>query len=291
MKVERLLFGQQFDVPKLPAGVPLPASFRIGPGSYFTAGGYWDMSQPGVYFIFNAQNQQTTRRAVTDSEPLHVASVMATICRHSVRDNAMSFPDLDAAARSRYLGLSCGAISPWMRSWMLSTGWQARIVRFYTMETPNGYGDSHVAVEVRRSSVPYPWTLVDSDLARFYEDDQGNRLSALAFTQRVSDWDLVVKPLADQNRLDTAPPLPGPLPTSFDYATTNLFSFGTPEKAQAWTQRTCQAVGIDAANGLCYFLLPPGAEGRKAWLEAQQPINRVDNDPAVWMQRFYPVTP
>jgi hypothetical protein len=172
-------------------------------------------------------------------------------------------------------------VSPWLRGWMVAAGFKARIVRFLTMGEPNWYSNGHVAVECRRNVADYPWTLVDADLGRYYEDSEGNRLSARSFTERVADWDFTVKPLSG-SRLDTAAPA-----SSFDYATTGVTNLGTDVLVKAFTQRICQAVGIDHTDGKCYWLLPQGSESRKAWVLSQSASYRVDTDPAVWNARFY----
>jgi hypothetical protein len=280
--VVRELYGQPFDVQESEGGKPLPKSFLIAPGIYQTAGSSWDMREPGLYHIFNPNNGQTARRGVTASEPLEMASVISHASRHSNRDNSLTAAKLNEAARSRFVGLTCGAIHPWLRSWMLGAGWQARIVRFLTMDTPNWYSNGHVAMECRRNVSGYPWTLVDADLGRYYEDGEGNRLSAHSFTERVADWEFTIKPLSG-SRLDTAAPA-----TSFDYATTGITNLGTDALVKDFTQRICQAVGIDHSDGKCYWLLPAGAEGRKAWVESLNASWRVDASAATWLARFYP---
>jgi hypothetical protein len=280
MAVVRQLFGERFDVPQTTGGSPLKASFLMAPGIYQTAGASWDMTEPGLYLIFNESNGQTTRRGVTASEPLEMASVISLASRHSNRDNGLKFAALNEQAKRRFVGLTCGAVSPWLATWMNGAGWQARIVRFLTLGPSVWYSNGHVAVEVRRKNVAYPWTLVDADLGRYYEDSEGNRLSALEFVERVPDWDLTVKPLST-SRLDTAPS------TGFDYATSGITNLGTDELVQAFTQRICQAVGIEHPDGKCYWLLPAGSEGKKKLVESYSSTWKVDTDPAVWNARFY----
>jgi hypothetical protein len=281
MPLKRFLYGQMFDVQQVQSGKALPSSFLMAGGHYWTAGGYWDMTQPGVYFIFNEANRQTARRAVTASEPLEMASVFSTVVRHHSRDNKLKFAQLDSEAKRRYLGLTCGAVSPWLHSWMVRAGFRARIVRFLTMEASNGYNDGHVALEMRRNVSGYPWTLVDADLARYYEDADGARLSVHEVVKRVPAWDFTIRPLAVQDRIDTAAAV------DYDYATASVFSVGTEQSTRQWTERIFQAVGIDHTDGKTYWLLPPGSEHRKNWVLSLNAAWRVDATEAAWTARFY----
>lgn len=283
MQAKRLYLDSIFDVPVSSGGTTLPAGFVLAPGVYAVSGVSYDMTEPGVYFFAELAPVNAGRRAVTDSDPLEMASVFSIAAKHGARDNGLSIAQLNQEARSRFVGISCGVVSPWLRSWLTAAGFSSRIVRFLTMETPNGYDDGHVAVEIYRNGA---WMLVDADLGRFYESSLGVSLSARDFVVAAPTWSLSVSPLTpDPSKIDTVGPLSNP--GNLDYASYSWNVLGDDALKKSWTQRICQAVGIDAADGKTYWLLPAGSESKKAWVEGQDSRWKVDTDPAVWNARFY----
>jgi len=283
MNAKRFYLDGSYDVPVVSSGAALPSGFLVQPGTYAVAGVAYDMTDPGVYFFAGLSPANAGRRAVTDSDPLEMASVFSIASKHGARDNGLSIAQLNYEARSRFVGISCGVVSPWLLSWLTAAGFTARIVRFLTMETPNGYDDGHVAVEIFRNGA---WMLVDADLGRFYRSLSGAALSARDFVAAAPGWSLSVSPLTpDPAKIDTVGPLANP--GGMDYASYSWNVLGNDARKQDWTQRICQAVGIDAADGNTYWLLPEGAEGRKTWVEAQSLRWKVDVDPGVWNDRFY----
>lgn len=283
MNVKRLYLDSIFDVAVSSGGAALPSGFVLAPGVYAVSGVSYDMTAPGVYFFAELSPANAGRRAVTNADPLEMASVIATAVKHGTRDNGLSIAQINQELRSRFIGVSCGVASPLLVYWLTMAGHQARIVRFITMESPNGYDDSHVAVEMVRSG---SWMLVDADLGQYYLDTAGSAMSAADFVQEVPAWALQPQPLTpDPIKIDSAAPSQNT--GGKDFASYSWNVLGTPTLKQEWVQRICQAVGIDAADGKTYWLLPAGSESKKAWVEAQDSRWKVDTDPAVWNARFY----
>ncbi len=284
MIVTRHYLDQISSVAVAAGGSPLPSSFVCSPGIYTVGGTAYDMRDPGLYFFTDPAANSSGRRVVTGADPLHHASAFSCAARHGGRDNSASGAGLDATAKNRYVSLTCDPVSTWMASSVNSAwapGRAARVVRFLTMETPWPNDSSHVAVEVLRGG---QWQLMDPDFGRYYVDASGKVLSCKEFVDAAPAWNLSVRlltPFTDKS--DTALGAAG----SFDYATYGAAVFGDDAGKQAWTQRVCQAVGIDATDGKTYWLLPVGSAARKAWVESLDPRWKVDTDPAVWNARFY----
>ncbi|WP_336235757.1 transglutaminase domain-containing protein [Achromobacter dolens] len=291
MAAKRYLFDQVFDVPVVSGGVPLPYGPLIAPGVYVSAGVSYDMTQPGAYILYDINAVSSGRRGVTNADPLEMASVFSMMSVHGGRDNALmttnadgslNFSQLDTAARGRFVGLTCGVVAPWMHKWMRSAGFNARIVRFLTMETPNNFDDGHVSVEVK---VGGDWVLVDADIGWYFQSPAGANLSARDFQEQVTAWNVVPIKLSVNEKIDTVQGSQNP--GGVDYCSFTWVARGTDSQRTSWMRRICQAVGIDANDGYTYWKLPVGSEAKKPWVEGLSSRWKVDTDPAVWNARFY----
>lgn len=283
MIVTRHFLDGVFPVSTASGGTALPSALVCSPGNYAVSGVSYDMTAPGLYFFTDPGTNNSGRRVVAGADPLHFVSAMACAARHGARDNTNDYSVVDATARSRYVSLTCDYVSTWISRYV-NSAWAptkaARMVRFLTMGPLTANDNGHAAIEVYRNGA---WQFFDADFGRFYTDASGGVLNARDFAAKVPAWDFEVNlltPYADKS--DPA----GPAAGSFDYATYGAAVFGDDAGKQAWTQRICQAVGIDAADGNTYWLLPAGSESRKAWVE-QTSRWKVDTEPAVWNARFY----
>lgn len=282
MLAKRFLYDQVFDVPLATSGSTFPPSFLWAPGKYVLNGQAYDMTECGVYLFYDPIAKIYARCAITNADPLQMASVFATMTAYGSEDDGQALTTYDAIAKTRRVRIACGSTSAWAQKWMTSAGFTARVVRFLTTDTPNNYSDGHVCVEVMYQG---KWVLVDMALGRYYSDASGNILSAADFVAAVPGYGFTINPLClSQSKLDTSPSSAG----KFVEPIYNELSFYDDSAVQSWVQRICQCIGIDAVDGNTYWRLPSG-EGQSYinWVQSLSSVWKVDSDPVVWNARFY----
>lgn len=282
MLAKRFLFDQVFDVAVASTGAAFPPSFLWAPGSYTFGGINFDMTACGVYLFYDPIAGSYVRCAITNTDPMQMASCFALMTAYGSEDDGQALTTYDSIARTRRVRIACGSTSEWALKWLKSAGFTARIVRFITTTTPNNYSDGHVCVEILYNG---SWALVDMALGRYYVDTNGVPLSARDFIANVPSYGFTIKPLClPQSKLDTSPSSSG----KFVEPIYNEMSFYNDAAIQQWVQRICQCIGIDASDGNTYWRLPAG-EGQAYinWVQSLSSTWKVDTDPAVWNSRFY----
>jgi hypothetical protein len=282
MLAKRLAFDQVCDVSQASSGVALPSQFLCAPGNYVLNGQAYDMNASGVYVFTDPIAQVWCRRAVTNADPMEMCAAFANMHCHGGNDSAQPFSTLETIARNRRVSTTCGVIAPWAAKWLASAGFRTRVVRFLTTQTPNNYDDGHVAVEIFWNGA---WTLADIDLGRYYTLS-GAPVSAKDFVSSLPVSNLVTNHLClASSKLDTAPVATG---ATFNYPNYDEIAFSTPTLSDQWVNRICQCIGIDAADGNTYWMLPAGkGQAYINWVQGLSSTWKVDTDPNVWSARFY----
>ncbi|MGZ9981565.1 hypothetical protein ACXXCT_08855 [Bordetella bronchiseptica] len=277
----RFLFDQAFDVPLISGGAALPFGPVLAPGVYVVHGLSYDMTQTGMYLFFDSTGTTSSaRRLVTDSDALQMASALSWCLTHGAKDNGLSLSQLDSAARGRFIGVTCNPASKWVKKWLVSAGFDARIVRWLTMGPPNDFDDGHVGVEVFYGG---KWVYVDPDIGCYFKDQAGSALSAAEVFDSVSMWDLSIAPLTLTPKIDTAST--SQIPAGVDYATFSWCYLASSLLRRRWIQRIFQGIGVDATDGMTYWYIPDPS--RQSWVEGQNGAWRVDADRSIWASRFY----
>lgn len=282
MLAKRYLFDQVFDVPQAASGGTFPPAFLWAPGCYTFGGVNFDMTACGLYLFYDPIAKVYARCAITNADPLQMASVFAAMTAYGSEDDGQALTTYDAIAKTRRVRIACGSTSMWAQKWMTSAGFTARIVRFLTTTPPNNYSDGHVCVEIMYQG---KWAMVDMALGRYYTDASGNILSARDFIAAVPTYGFAINPLClPQSKLDTSPSSTG----KFVEPIYNELSFYNDSAIQSWVQRICQCIGIDADDGNTYWELPAGqGQSYINWVQNLSSVWKVDSDPNVWNSRFY----
>lgn len=278
---KRFLYDQVFDVPLAASGGTFPPSFLWAPGNYVFNGQAYDMNARGVYMFYDPIANVYARRAITNADPMEMASCFATLTAYGSEDDGQALTAYDAIAMTRRARIACGSTAMWLQKWLTSAGFQARIVRFITSGTPNNYSDGHVGVEFLWNG---NWVFADPALGRYYAVN-GAPLSARDYLAHVAAYDFTINPLCLQrSKLDTSPTSQG----KFVEPVFNELSFYNDAATQTWVQRICQCIGIDAADGNTYWMLPAGSPASLAsWVQSLSSTWKVDFSSSVWNARFY----
>lgn len=280
MIVRRFLFGHEFDVPAATEGVPLPDFFLLAPGNYVINGAAWDMSGEGYYIYYNPLAGTFLRRLVTNANALAFCSAFSWAAAHGSADASKTHAQLDAAAKCAKLRLPCGALHPWIKQWASAAGFQCRVVRLLTAETPDGYNDGHVALEIRHPNGAGPWVLADCTLGQ-YHVAADTPLSLRDLIPRMPSGDFTTRQLSDDAGCEVSPPVSGT-----DVTSIYELLLRTPALRQQWARRIYQIPGIDHSDGLTYFYLPLGTASRQSWVLGLSGSFRVVSK-AAWDAMFY----
>lgn len=260
MIFKRFLHDREYEIPLVETGASLPNFFLLAPGCYAINGQAYDMTGEGYYIYADLLNGVTHRRLVTNANALNFCSAFSWASTHGVVDNALTFDQMDSAARTMKLRLSCGALHPWVKHWATLAGISARVVRLLTSGEPNGYNDGHVALEVKHNG---QWVFADCTFGYYCTAGQ-TPLSLSEVVNRARNLDLVRKALSDDVGVDVTPPSPGVA----DVTSLHECEFRTELHRDAWMQRVFQIPGIEHSDGETYFHMPPGTQDRKAWIES-----------------------
>lgn len=248
----------------------LPSGLVVAPGHYTVSGVTYDCTREGLYRFWEPA-ANTEHRIVYSSDVDALISAFSWVCAVGRSDEGLSASDLTLRARNSRLRLRCGKTVDWIKACADSVGLQNRICRTMTAGTPNNVYDGHVLLEMKVNGV---WTLYDPT----YKSKFGIPLKdAVPLTPSVTGF-----PLADY-RCAAEPFEVG----QFDVSEWNDFEMRTPEKRRSELARLLQIPGIDHTDGLTYFYMPPGTEGRQSWLLSQSTNYRVITQSA-WLTQFYP---
>ncbi len=262
---------------------PFPAPLVISPGVYSYNGLSYDLTAPGLHFIFAVGPGYFDggHRIVWNGDVGAFMSAASWLIRYGRTDEGLSTSGLTQAMRERTVALRCGPASAWVIAQAQALGFQARIVRMLTAETPNGYDDGHIAVEAK---IGGQWVLFDVPNDR--------RFSVPTTGLPASLKDVAELGYDGLDPVELAPTESAPTPWSGSmFATEVFFSLRMRTGTPAWMRRIYQAVGVDRLDpdGVTrtYWRLPAGAESRKAWVEGLSSSWRVMTA-ADWNAAFYP---
>ncbi len=190
--------------------------------------------------------------------PVHLAEEAYQIARDI--SQKVIFGDSDNHLRDKISAMSkqkirfqCGATSELAQTIFEKAGFSTRVVRVLTADEPNNFDDGHVMIEVK---ICDHWCLFDLSLHRYFRR-HGYHISLSEFVEGGYDEVVIMADLA------TADDKAG------RWAAANLKSI---EQQRVWTKRIFQIYGYDQPSGKTIFVLPPGTESRKAWVESLSPM-------------------
>lgn len=277
------------DLVELPTASPaspvaaIPSPLVIPPGVYSYNGLAYDLTAPGLHFIFAATPGYFDggHRIVWTGDVESFMRAASRLIRYGRTDEGLSTAGLTQAMRERTVALRCGPASAWLAAQAQALGFQARIVRMLTMETPNGFDDGHVAVEAK---VGGRWVLFDVP--------NDTRFSVPSTGQPASLKDVADLGYDGLNPIALAPFESAPTPWSGSaFATEVYFNLRFRTGSSAWMRRVYQAVGVDQLDpdGVTrtYWRLPAGSEARATWVESLSTVWKV-MPTAEWNAAFYP---
>jgi hypothetical protein len=258
-----------------------PATSSWSPKLVFAPGYYryndltYDLTQPGFY-LFYAPGVNTTHMVVYGGDPIALLTGAAWLSTFGKGDQGLTFAQMSAKARTSVLCLLCGYLNPWCKQELLDpAGVAARIAYFVTCDTPDNSVDGHQALEVTIGGAK---VLVDLSNKTLFLDAAGQRLSARDAVSAIAAGTWSYEPLALANYA-TEPA------SGFDATGYAMTKLATETDRRVWHGRIINAVGMDH-NGEVWWKLPPGADGRKTWLESQSPAWKV-KDAGTWDATYY----
>lgn len=274
---------QKLDPVSVPATIQWAPKLIFQPGFSAYNAPVYDMTQPGLYCFSHYRTQaepwaNRTHMVVYDGDAVALLSAAAWLSAFGDADNGLSKAQMSAKARTGILQVLCGPLHQWAKAEFLdASGIQSRMVYFLTMEEPDGICDGHQALEVKLDGSR---VLVDLSNNAIMTDAGGSRLSANSAVSAIAANDFGYETLAaDGYAIEGTG-------DGFDatvYAATNLATEGD---RRTWHRRIFQAIGIDNGPEI-WWKLPPGADGRAAWVESLQSNYRVKS-PTIWNAFFYP---
>lgn len=259
------------------------SSLVMAPGIYNYNGTAYDCSAEGLY-RWLAVNTDTTNRIVYGSDTYALMSALSWLCVHGRSDESLTVAQMEARAKTSKLRLRCGPTVDFCRHILTGRGVTSRIVRYITMAPPvapwAGVDEGHVTMEVQ---TPSGWVNFDPNNAAYYRDAVGNHVTSRDLIASVADNSFQIVPLDADSGYEVMPFESG----KFDVTGWKEITFLRPDGLRTWVRRICQAIGWDHPNGEIWWLLPPGSEGRAAWVLGLQANYRVKT-PAEIAAAFYP---
>lgn len=274
---KRFLGASSFPVGKIPASVPLPAGLVIPPGLYVYGGETYDCAAEGRY-LFAAGMQNTQQRIVFQSDVAAMMSALAWCVVNGRADEGLTIGDKTTRATTSKLRMLCGKTVEWAKAICdsPSIGIQSRTVRTLTAGAPNGYYDGHVLLEAK---VGGAWVTFDLANNLRYQAAAGSALKdVVPLNGAMSRAALAL------DGYSIEPSAAG----QFDVTAWQEMTMQDPADFNAELDRVLQIPGIDhPTNGEVWWYLPPGMEGRSAWVLSLQANYRVKSQ-AEWLAQFYP---
>lgn len=279
----RFYMENRYDVPKVAQPDTMGWSLLSQPGRYRhnePAGTSLDLTQPGLYKLFNPMIN-TTHVIVSGNDPLGALSACSWLTSFGDEDEALTIPQLLDRAGTSKLRLLCNKTIAFTQHVLDIYGYPSRVVRFLTAGPPNGYVEGHVALE---TYIGGERVLADVSLNYLFQDGSGNRLNAYHAVEEIMADTFVYEPLADDGyAVELA------MTAGFDATTYAELFLRTEADRRAWHRDIFNIVGVDNPDDTTDFLLPPGAEDRKAWVEAtgQGAWTVIDSEPE-FLAKHYP---
>jgi hypothetical protein len=238
---------------------PLPRKLVIPAGTYRFKGETYDLRKEGLY-RWHEPCKANRQRIVFHKDVLALVSGLCWIHSHGTRDEAKSFSAQCRHALTDKLILTCGPFSNFVSQLFDRLGIRHRVVSMRTLETPNGWNDGHVTMEVLLGR---KWTLLDLDPHAAYRY-KGRRLSLLDMVPRVRAGDYEVERLAASYSLAIAN-FRDPK-TGYDYGMLVETRGWGDSRIEIQRQVYRRVLGIPciADGGSLYFTAINEAERRKA---------------------------
>lgn len=260
-------------VASAPIPAPLPATLIIPPGVYNYGGLAWDCRAERAYSLWQPGIDRAYRIVWSSDIPALMAS-LSWITAIGMADNAVPVATLTTTARYFKPRLLCGQTVAWARSICAGLGIASRVVRALTASEPNNYYDGHVMMEVK---IDGAWRLFDLASGRDFPvgNSSARDVLPLRFTsdmRRISEKSIAVEQIAS---------------SLFDPLVWQEMTLSNADDSNAEWLRVLQIPGVDRANGDTAFWLPPGTEGRAAWLQSLSPAFKIITRDA-WLAEFYP---
>lgn len=266
-----------------------PRSFTYntyaGPGIYdlpgqglvcfFAADPLYPSSPPALY---SDGGYRVVTKAGGAMDMLPFAQAMAAVCIYGGRDNGATFAARQTAAKFRKLEMQCGDTIEFATACASLVGLSIRTCELLTAGTPNGLDDGHVACEIKDASGNWKFFDIANDM--YFADGSGNHLS-FAEVMAAGVANCVPVKLARSECAN-----PDPVSTKTPYRPLWELLLSTPQGVAGWQARIFQMPGIVHTDGLAYFYVPEGLEGREAWLTGLSSTYRVVPR-ATWLSMFY----
>lgn len=277
--VKRFRYTESSDVTTQPTGIALTTGLLLAPGVYNYGGKSYECYEEGLYRFWNPMSD-TQQRIVFSGDVELLMSSLAWVTANGTEDELLTTSQKTAQARIGHVRMMCGNTSAWSKAIcdsLPNVGFpsvQTRIVRALTSETPNNYYDGHVMIEAK---VGGQWQLFDLAGAVAFGDTPMSLKDALPLQSGTLRKQLAKKAFSTKPAEAT----------KFHVAAWVESTLLTPELFNAEWERVLQIPGIVHTDGLTYFYLPTGMEGRQSWVTGLSTSYRVV-DKTTWDNMFYP---
>lgn len=184
------LNGTISDTPITMGGItdPYPASIITTTGIRIFGGVSYDMSEEGLYRFFDESNGNCLNKIAVSAfdgsgDIYKIMSAISSNHLHGTDDNSTAYQAVSNAGRYRKWRSQCGYISGFC-NWLLpQLGFSTRIKNPVTLETPNGWDDGHIVIEVY---IDDEWRMFDITNGKWFSES-GNHLSAQQFIDQIED--------------------------------------------------------------------------------------------------------
>lgn len=268
-----------------------------GQGIYAVNGINYDCRDFEGLFRVVATPSGTTNRVIFGGDPYKLMSGLCWIFTHGDEEEPVAGESLNgwisrmgSTAKLQKLRLRCGHAVNFAKHMMSYYGFPSRTVRWLTMESPPGQpwagiDEGHVTIECL---VAGKWRNFDPDAGWYLTDAAGDHIEVRALPTLLADDSFVVEKLAADAATSSEPYETGEFDLSGYLELALLRDDGLSDGTRRWARRIMQAAGWDHVGlNEVWWLLPPGCEGRAAWVLSLQSNYRIKTAAEI-AATFYP---
>lgn len=248
-----------------------PAKLVTGPFRYKHNNITYDLSVEGLYRL-HVPAQNTTNIVVYNNDLIQLLSSLTYLIVPGQTDTTKTVGTVQSKAYTSRVNLLCEAACDFMKYQLSLLNIPARKVRVLRADTPNGFYDGHVMLEVGANKM-----LCDAQLG-------------LTFNNNASLKDVCPADNITNFTKLSAFKVYNPAETHYNNvyhhaSTVDLFLYD--EQAMLEFQRNIMQIpGIDHTDGLTYFYVPAQHAARTSWVLSLSAAYRVV-DHATWLNMFY----
>jgi len=252
-------------------GASWPGTLIAAPFVYKHNGINYDLNQEGIY-KFSVPIQNTTNMIIYGSDVHQLIASLSYMIVPGQTDDSKTLSQITSKSLSSRVNLLCSNSCSWAASQLATKSIQTRTIRCLRANTPNGFYDGHVMLEVY---IAGSWKLYDVNLGFYFNASLKDVIPVLTTDTFIN--------LHDFKMYFPAEPLYNNV---YHHASTIDMFLYNQTALKNFQKDIMQIPGIVHTDGKTYFYMPSGTESRQSWVQSLD-ANYVVVSYATWCSMFY----